>query len=548
MMLPHAIRRNLPILRQVTLLALPVMFANLLQSLVNVVDVFMAGRLGPIEIAAVGMSTTIRMLIFIMVLSVTAGAMALAAQAKGARDPQKLSFVARQSLTLTVLLGALLSITGYFIAEPLLGFLNSGGDPRAVILGTEYLQLLFIGTTLLIGNFLVNSLMQGAGDTLTPLFLSGGVNLLNIGFNVVFMFGLGPVPAFGVAGAAMGTLAARFIGMIIGVGLLYSSKSVIRILPGSYIPDWQMFKDILSIGIPSGLQGMVRNSAQLLVIRIVTSTAAGTFGAAALAIGFQVESLAFMPGLGINVAATSLVGQALGAWQVRDAKKRGSIAIMLGILVMSSISLPLIIFAPQIILLFDPSAHPTVVAAGTSYLRIYTFFQPVLAIGMVTNGALRGAGDTRPGLFGNIYGRWLVAVPLAYILALPLGFGVEGVWWALAVGTTVAALYVLRRWLSEAWVEVALHKTSIYRQHLQHLSLESRQQFLERVRSPLMAAAGTIEVLEPNSVHYRNDQQHVIITFDYEANSYHISQGQQWLKQLQRQRPLPVARVAPAYD
>ncbi len=538
--------RHFPIFKEVWRLALPVILANLLQSLVNVVDVFMVGRLGPVEIASIGMANAVRMLVFVGVLSVTAGSMALAAQAKGARDPQRLSFVTRQSLSLTVFLAAAFALVGWFAAEPLLSFLNSGGEARAVSLGTVYLQLLFLGTIFLIGNFAINSLMQGAGDTITPLYLSGGVNLLNILFNYLFIFGPGPLPALGVTGAALGTITARFIGVVIGIIIFYSDKNVIRILPGSYLPNWRMFWDILSIGIPSGLQGIVRNSAQILVLRIVTSTAAGTYGAAALAIGLQVESLAFMPGLAISIAATSLVGQALGAWQVDDARRRGNAALILGALVMSGIAIPLFIFAPQLIRLFDPSAHPTVVSAGSSYLRINAMAQPILAFAMVLNGALRGAGDTRPGLNGTLLGRWLVLVPLAYFLALRLGLGVEGVWWSLFIATTISAVYVLLRWRSRKWIDVALHKTELYRRHLSQLPAELQRQYLTEIRTPLMAGEGTIEHVEQTGVSYKLVSGQVHIHF--EDRHYKVVEGHDMLFANNTSSVKSVKQSVSAYD
>ena len=194
------------LLREVWRLALPVILTNLLQSLVNVVDVFMVGRLGPIAIAAVGMSSALRMLLLVMMISVAAGAMSLIAQAKGARDPQRMSFVTRQAISSGVLLSILLAALGYVLAHPLLALVNSGGDPEAVVLGTAYLQIIFVGTPFLALNIVTNRLMQGAGDTVTPLLLTAGINVLNTGFNYIFMFGLGPVPAYGVAGAAMGTV------------------------------------------------------------------------------------------------------------------------------------------------------------------------------------------------------------------------------------------------------------------------------------------------------------------------------------------------------
>ncbi|MEM7034154.1 MAG: MATE family efflux transporter [Chloroflexota bacterium] len=192
---------NWALLRQVAVLALPVVLTNLLQSLLSVVDVFMIGRLGPIAIAAAGMSTAIRMLVIILVLSVSGGAMSLIAQAKGARDPQRMSFVTRQAISSGILLSLILGTIGLLITKPLLQFANSGGEPEAVILGTQYLQVLFLGTPFLVLSLVFNRLMQGAGDTVTPLILTGSINLLNILFNYLFMFGPGPLPAFGIVGA-----------------------------------------------------------------------------------------------------------------------------------------------------------------------------------------------------------------------------------------------------------------------------------------------------------------------------------------------------------
>jgi putative MATE family efflux protein len=499
---------------QVWRLALPVIVANVLQSLVNVADVFLAGRLGPVEIAAVGMGTSVRMLVLVAVMAVTVGCMALAAQARGAGDELELSRVARQSLSLAVLMSVALAIVGYLGAEPILRFLNSGGDPRAVELGTSYLQILFVGTVFLMLNFTINSLMQGAGDTVTPLYLSAGMNVLNVAFSALLMFGVGPLPALGVAGVALGTVLSRAVATIAGVSLFYSGRNAVRLLAGSYRPEKDMFRQILAIGVPSGLQGIARNASQIMVLRIVTSTAAGTFGASALAIGIQVESLAFMPGLAVSVAATSLVGQSLGAWQVGDARQRGNVAIALGVLLMGALGALLFAFAPHLVRLFDPTGNPTVLAAGTSYLRINALSQPILAVAMVVNGALRGAGDTRPTLVATLIGRWLVVVPLAYVLAFPAGMGVEGVWWALFAGTVVQAVHVSARWLGGKWQLVGLFKSRIYRLHLQFLPEPEQRRFLEEVKAPLMAGGTARERVEDDGVSYHLPEGTVQLAFD----------------------------------
>lgn len=504
-------------MRQVWGLALPVMLTNFLQTLVGVIDVFMVGQLGPIAIAAVGISSAIRMLVLVMMLSVGAGAMSLIAQAKGARDPQRMSFVTRQAISSGVLLSIALGVVGYVLARPLLSFANSGGEPEAVLLGTQYLQILFLGTPFLVLNVVFEKLMQGAGDTVTPLLLSGSLNVLNIVFNYVFMFGAGAIPAFGIAGAAMGTILARFLGVVIAFIIIRSGRNVVKLLPGSYQPNWRMFADILGIGVPSGIQGVFRNGSRFLVIALITSTEVGTYGAAALAIGFQVQMLAFMPTLGINIAATSLVGQALGSWQPQEARIRGHVAILLGIVVITILAAPMLIFAPEIIRFFDPSAHPTLLQSGTDYLRITSLAVPFTGMAMVANGTLRGAGDSLPGMISTILTRAMATIILAYLFAFPLGFGSVGVWAGLAIGNALDAVYMSWRWYGKAgkaWLRVALHKSEVYRQHLKHLSNALQEQYLRDIRTPLMAQPTALEQVDAQGVVYHLPERDVKIRFD----------------------------------
>jgi putative MATE family efflux protein len=510
---PLYLRQYLPVLKDVWRLAIPVIFTNLLQTLVNVIDIFMVGRLGPLDVAAVGMAQVIRMLVLVGVLSVTAGSMALAAQAVGQRDDRRLRFVTRQSLMLALLIGIGLSLFGLIFAEYIMQFLGGDSSPEVVAMGASYLNIFFLGGAFLTLNFAINALMQGAGDTVTPLILVGIINAINVLMNYLLMFGPGPFPALGLDGAAIGTVIARGLGATAGIVLFYSGRNIIKLKGFDYRPNWQMFKDILGIGVPSGLQGIARNLTQIFVLRIVTATPAAAFGAAALAIGSQIESLATMPVLGINVAATALIGQSLGAWQVDEAKRRGAVAIGFSILVMLVLSLPMLIFAPQLVILFEPSANPTILSAGTAYLRIDGLSYIFVAIAMVTNGALRGAGDTIPGLMVTIIGRWFVTIPLAFVLALVLDFGINGVWIAIAIGNVVQGSLILVRWSRQKWLQVALRKTELYRTHLAPLPHTVQQQFLEELRTPLMKQAGVREKVDEEGVTYTTAKAPVRVKF-----------------------------------
>jgi len=492
-------------LRTVMALALPVVAANVLQTLVNVVDVFMAGRLGPLAVAAVGLAGSIRMLIIVVVMAVTAGAMALAAQAKGARDPVALQDVTRQTLMLSLSMGLLLSLVGVLVSRPMMTFLNGGGPTEVVEAGSAYLIILFAGTVLMVVHVALTSLMQGAGDTVSPLWVAGVTNLANILFNWLFMFGPGPFPALGVPGAALGTVAARVIGLGLVLLFIFRGRNVIEWPRGSWRVNAQRLRDLLAIGIPSGLQSFAYTASGFLVLRAITATPSGSYGAAAYAIGLQIESFAFMPGVAFSVAATSLVGQAIGAWQLDSAWRAGRAALTLGIALMGSVGVLLLLFAGPLVRAFDPSAHPVVLADGRAYLMINGAMQPILAVFMVLNGSLRGAGDMRAGLIGTVAGRWLVTVPLAWWWGVGLGWGTTGIWSALFAGVTVQAIWVALRWRSGTWQSVALRRSSVWRIHLQHLDRTAQRAFLDAVRTPAMAEPGTREVVDAREVRYERD-------------------------------------------
>lgn len=505
--------QRLALLNYIWRLSLPVLLTNLLQTSVTVIDTYMVGRLGPLAIAAVGMSNTLRLMLLITVLSVSGGAMSLVAQAKGGRDRHRISLVTRQGIVSGILLSILLAIVGFLLAPVLLSAMENGGQDEVIELSMQYLVIIFLGTPFLALNIIMDRLMQGAGDTFTPLLLTIGTVVLNVLFNYIFIFGWGAIPSYGLVGAAIGTVLARVVVVIIGFIIFYSGRNVIQILAGSWRPNWPMVKDILSIGVPSGIQGILRHTGGLVAIGIVTATELGTYGAAVLAICWQVESLAAQPVVGLNVAATSLVGQALGRWQPAAAYQQGNIMIFLGVLVMGLFVTPMILYAEEIILLFDPSAHPKVLQGGISYFRINTFFLPVTAVAIMITGTLRGAGDTQPAMISTLIGRNLLTIFLAWWLALPLGMGAVGVWYGMVLGRIVDGLYMWWVWRQRKWLQVALEQTPLFRKHLKMLSAIDLEKYLTQIRSVYMAIPKTVEVVRENSVLYKTPDQNIEVAF-----------------------------------
>ncbi len=500
------------------------MLTNLLQTLVSLIDTVMVGRLGPIAIAAVGMSNMIRMLIMILALGIAGGAISLIAQARGARDPEQQSLVIRQSISAAVVLGTVLGVVGYFGAETLLALMNQAGDPEAVALGKAYLQLLFLGLPFLFLNMIIDRLMQGAGDTVTPLYLNGSLNVVNVGLNYVFMFGLGPIAAMGVSGAAMGTLIARGLAVVIAFWLIYTDRNALKLTAGSYRPNWQMQRDIFAIGMPSGIQGVFRNGARILVFSFVAATSAGTLGVAALTIGIQLEALALLPTLGLGVSATSLVGRSVGKWQIAEARRWGTITVSLSVLFLILMAFPIYIFAPQILRLFDPEATPGLMSAGITYLRISAFGLPFIGMSMCCTGALRGAGDTVPALIATVIFRAIVGTALAYLFAFTLGWDTIGIWYALVLAIMGNGIFMLFMWAWRPWSDVALSKTALYRTHLKALSKHVQQTYLAEVKAPFMAIEGIVEAVSDEGVIYANAEQSTQVLFT--GPQYEVQQTQ----------------------
>ena len=475
-----------------------------MQSLVQIIDTIMVGRLGPEEIAAIGLGNTLRMFVFILVMSVAAGSMSLVAQAKGGRDSSRISFITRQSLSSGLIVSFLLALVGILISYPALNLMEQGGNSNVVDMAYTYLIILFLGTPFLLLNFVVERLMQGAGDMRTPLYLNVVTIILNIVLNYILIFGWGFIPSLGLNGAALGTILARALSLAVGMYILYSGKNVVKILPGTYKPDWSMFKDIFAIGLPSGLQGVLRRGANLLLIGLITATELGTFGAAALAIGWQIEQLLIQPIVGLNVSSTAMIGQALGRWQVKDAITKGNILLFSGLVLAIVFILPVLIYTEEIIRFFDPSAHPTVMEGAVGFFKITMLSLPFAAISVVITGIMRGTGDTRPAMYSTLVFRNIITVGLAYLFAFQMNMGATGIWWGMVLGRLLDCIVMSIVWVRKKWLKTAISFTEIFRIHLVDLSEKNLKSFLKQVRAPMMAVAGTKEIIDEKGVTYTN--------------------------------------------
>ena len=411
-------------------LAWPVMVSNLLQTLTTTVDLVMVGSLGaeaPAAVAAVGLGGNFVYLFFAVMISVSAGTIALVARAMGAKDQALADHVLKQSFVLGAILSVPLTLAGVLLAEPVLEAF--GAAPDVVGPGAAYIQIISLVVFFQFLNFLGSAALRGAGDTVTLLWVGVLVNVVNFGINVNTIYGNVFIPRMGVVGAAIGTSISYVVGAAVLVVLFLRGKHRLRLHLGGSRVNFVTVKRIFRIGWPAALEQIMLQVAFLIWVGMVV--AYGTEVLAAHQIGLRIQSFAFMPGFGFAIAATALVGQNLGAESPRKAERSGWDAVRLSVIVMTTTAVAIFLLAELIARLFI--SDPTVIAWSVTFIRIHAISIPAVGVFFAIDGALRGAGDTRFPLLTSLSGIYVVRLPLAYLLGFVLGFGIVGVWIPLVV-------------------------------------------------------------------------------------------------------------------
>lgn len=411
-------------------LAWPVMVSNLLQTLTTTVDLIMVGALGaeaPAAVAAVGFGGQFIFLFFSVMISVSAGTIALVSRAIGAKDIDEANHILKQSLVLGAIISVPLTFVGLVFAEPILAGFGAASD--VVVLGGAYIRIISLVVFFQFIGFLGSAALRGAGDMLTPLWIGVLVNVVNFGINVNLIFGNAFVPRLGVPGAAIGTSISYVIGALVLVAIFVRGKNRLKLdLRGAWV-HLDSVKRIFRIGWPAALEQILLQVAFLLWVGMVVVF--GTDILAAHQIGLRIQSFAFMPGFGFAIAATALVGQNLGARSPQAAERSGWEAAKLSTIVMSVTALGIFVFAEPIAQVFIRDVN--VVSFSVTFIRIHALSIPAVGVFFAIDGALRGAGDTRFPLMTSLSGMYAIRLPLAALFGFVLGWGIIGIWIPLVI-------------------------------------------------------------------------------------------------------------------
>lgn len=410
----------------------------------------MLSRLGAEVVAGLGIANPIAMMVMILVFGITTGTMALAARARGAGDAAAASHILRQSLLLALLQSTAIGLAGAALAPWIVRALGAeGGAAQA---GTLYLRIMLIGSACIAINFTLGSTLRGVGDSMTPLRNTAIVVTLDIAISALLIFGPGPLPALGIAGAAAGTIGARAVGAGLLWARLRGGRSGFHWRPGPWTPDRATMRRILNIGVPSAAEMVIRSGSGVALIGLLARTGPGTAAVAAHTIGVQMEMFSRVPGIGIGTAATALVGQRMGAGDARAAERAGWLASGMSVALLSALGLATLVLAGPLSRLF--SDDPATARLTADYLRILSLAQPLIALGTVVAGALRGGGDTRFPMWTAVVSGWLVLLPAAWLTGVHLGWGPRAIWLVQAVNHAVSAGLLAWRFRAGRWKDI----------------------------------------------------------------------------------------------
>jgi putative MATE family efflux protein len=431
--------------RSILLLAIPMVLEMVLESLFAVVDVFWVSRLGPDAIATVGLTESMVTLVFAVGIGLAMSTTAMVARRIGEKDGEGAAVAAVQAVFLGLLASLVLGIPFFVFAPRLLALM--GATPSIIALGTNYTRIALGGSGVVLMLFLNNAIFRGAGDAAIAMRLLWVSNILNLILDPLLIFGIGPFPKLGVTGAALATFTGRGIGVLYQFYRLSQGTERIRILRRHLRVRGEVLWRLIRVSFIGILQFLIGQASWIGLVRIVS-----LFGAPALAaytISIRVVIFAILPSWGLSNAAATLVGQNLGAGHPERARNAVWRTGLWNMAFLGSVGVLFIVFAPGIIHLFtnDPAVFPTAVHS----LRIFSCGNIAYAYGMVLLQAFNGAGDTLTPMYVNLFGFWIVEIPLAWYLAMHTRVGVNGVFISVVIAQSVIVIISLVLFRQGRW-------------------------------------------------------------------------------------------------
>jgi len=419
--------------RAILLLAIPMVLEMVLESLFAVVDVFWVGRLGADAVATVGLTESLLSLVFAVGLGLSLSTTAMVARRIGEKDPNGAAVAGVQAIVIGLAVSLAIGLPCFFFAPRLLQLM--GASPQVVAVGSSYARIALGGSGAILMLFLNNAIFRGAGDAAIAMRLLWVSNIINLVLDPCLIFGLGPFPKLGVTGAALATFTGRSIGVGYQFYRLLRGSERIRILRQHIRINLSVLLRLVRVSLTGILQFAIAHTSWIGLVRIVS-----IFGSAALAgytIAIRIVIFIILPSWGLSNAAATLVGQNLGAKQPQRAETSVWRTGFYNMIFLGAIGVIFVVFAEPIVRLF--THDPQVVPLAASCLRIISYGNIGYAYGMVMLQAFNGAGDTITPTIVNFFGFWLLEIPLAWFLAIPMRMQAKGAYFSIVVAEAAIA-------------------------------------------------------------------------------------------------------------
>ncbi|WP_421765669.1 MATE family efflux transporter [Ekhidna sp.] len=434
--------------RAIILLSIPMIAEMIGESLFAVVDMIFVSRISVNAIATVALTETPLMIIYSLAVGLSMAATAIVARRVGEKRLVRAADAGFQAILIAIVIGVIFGVLGFVFADDILRLM--GGESGLIAEGVGYTKIMFAGNLSIILIFLINGIFRGAGNASIAMKSLLLANFLNIILDPIFIFGLGPIPAMGIEGAAVATTTGRTIGVIYQLVHIFNGSSLIKLTIKNFVIRIKTVVEIIKIGSAGIGQFLVETLSWLFLVRIVAEF--GTEYVAGYQLAFRVIVFTLLPSWGMANAAATLVGQNLGAKSPERAEtsvwrtaKWNTIFLILVAIVFS-------IFSNEILAIFDQSG--IVLDTAINALRIICFGYVFFAYGMVIGQAFNGAGDTYTPLWINIVVFWAIQIPLSYVLSIVYDWGPNGVFFCIAFCHSLYAVIAIVLFKRGKWKEV----------------------------------------------------------------------------------------------
>jgi putative MATE family efflux protein len=446
-----------PLRRAVWKLAWPTMLTNMIGGIQGLIDHVMVGHfVGYAANAAIGVALQIFIVVIVFMMSVFTGMSVLVARFAGAGDEEKVDRTVYQAfLVATGLSLGILAPVGYIFAPELLDLVNAAPAVKAEAL--PYLRISFVFSSPMLLFYMLSGALRSAGDARTPMVLGIAMTVLNIVLNIILISGLGPIPAYGTAGAAMGTAIASGAVGVYALWKLWKGGWVVAFpRGGSFKPDWGIIKALFRFGLPTGIQGIAMNIGGVLLLAFIGSLAQSAAAQAAFAVSYsQLFSMITWTAMGLMGAAAATAGQNLGARQGDRADQAVRVAARYAVAGAAFIG-AFFLFMPRQMLAIFGMNEPVVVEIGVQLLRVLSVSGLFIAVALTYTGGLQGTGDTKSPLYISIISQIVVPLGICVVIQQTSTLDPLDIWLAILAGHITRCVLSVVRFNQGKWRGIAV--------------------------------------------------------------------------------------------